>query len=83
MQGVEPETMEGDWRPERVVILEFPSKEKAKEFLVDPGAQSLFALRHESTTSKLILVEGCFKEALPDEKGCRIREAGRRKINAE
>ena len=60
VQGVKPEVMEGDWQPERVVVLEFPSKEKAKEFLEDPEAQSLFAIRHNSTTSKLILAEGCF-----------------------
>ena len=60
VQGVEPEVMEGDWEPERVVVLEFPSKQKAKEFLEDPEAQSLFAIRHNSTTSKLILAEGCF-----------------------
>jgi uncharacterized protein (DUF1330 family) len=59
VQGVEPEVMEGDWCPERVIILEFPSKEKAKEFLNDPEAQSLFAVRHKSTISKLILAEGC------------------------
>ena len=59
VQGVEPEIMEGDWNPERVVIIEFPSKQKAKDFLGDPGAQTLFNIRHKSTTSKLILVEGC------------------------
>jgi uncharacterized protein (DUF1330 family) len=59
VQGVEPEVMEGDWHPDRVVVLEFPSKENAKEFLRDPDAQSLFAIRHQSTTSKLILADGC------------------------
>ncbi|MDT4329111.1 DUF1330 domain-containing protein [Methylomonas sp. MV1] len=59
VQGVEPEVMEGDWCPERVVILEFPSKENAKEFLGDTEAQPLFSIRHKSTTSKLILAEGC------------------------
>jgi uncharacterized protein (DUF1330 family) len=60
VQGVEPELMEGDWLPDRVVVLEFPSKENAKEFLEDPEAQSLFAIRYKSTISKLILAEGCF-----------------------
>ncbi len=60
VQGVEPELMEGDWQPERVVVLEFPSREKAKEFLQDPEAQPLFAIRRKSTTGKLILAEGCF-----------------------
>jgi len=59
VQGVEPEIMEGDWSPERVVVIEFPSKQNAKDFLADPNAQTLFNIRHKSTTSKLILVEGC------------------------
>ena len=60
VQGVTPETMEGDWQPERLVILEFPSAANAKEFLADPDAQPLFSIRHASTNSQLILAEGCF-----------------------
>ena len=59
VQGVEPEIKEGNWEPERVVIIEFPSKDNANSFLQDPDAQELFKIRHNSTTSKLILVEGC------------------------
>ena len=59
VQGVVPEKMEGDWIPERLVILEFPSTEKAKEFLADPEVQELFALRNKTTDSQLILAEGC------------------------
>lgn len=60
VQGVEAEVMEGDWQPERVVVLEFPSTSVAKGFLADPEAQPLFSIRHNTTDSKLILVEGCF-----------------------
>lgn len=60
VQGVEPTVMEGDWSPQRVVILEFPSREDAKAFLADPDAQPLFAVRHRTTNSRLILVDGCF-----------------------
>ena len=60
VQGVVPEKMEGDWAPERLVIIEFPSTQNAKDFLADPEAQSLIALRHKSTESQLILAEGCF-----------------------
>lgn len=59
VQGVVPEVIEGDWCPERVVIIEFPSKENAKGFLNDSGAKTLFAIRHKSTVSQLILAEGC------------------------
>jgi uncharacterized protein (DUF1330 family) len=57
--GGEAETIEGNWKPQRVVVIEFPLKENAQAFLKDPDAQPLFAVRHESTTSKVVLVEGC------------------------
>lgn len=59
VRGVEPTVMEGDWSPERMVILEFPSRDAATAFLKDPEAQALFALRHATTDSKLVLVDGC------------------------
>ncbi len=58
-QGVVPETIEGDWRPERMVILEFPARQNAKAFLGDPDIQDLFKVRHATTTSRLVLVDGC------------------------
>ena len=59
VQGVVPEKMEGGWLPERLVVMEFPSTEHAKNFLADPEAQELFALRDKTTSSQLILAEGC------------------------
>lgn len=59
IQGAVPEKMEGNWLPERLVILEFPSTKSAKEFLADPEARDLFSLRHDTTNSQLILAEGC------------------------
>ena len=57
--GGEVESIEGDWKSQRVVVIEFPSKENAQEFLIDHDAQPIFAIRHKSTTSKMVLVEGC------------------------
>jgi Uncharacterized conserved protein len=59
VQGTEPTTIEGDWRPKRMVILEFPERGNAEAFLGDPEIQSLFKIRHDTTTSKLVLVDGC------------------------
>jgi uncharacterized protein (DUF1330 family) len=59
VQGAQPTTIEGDWKPERMVIIEFPEREKAEAFLNDPDAKNLFKVRHATTTSKLVLVEGC------------------------
>ena len=59
VQGAEPMPKEGDWRPERMVILEFPARENAEHFLGDPDFQDLVKIRHEATTSRLVLVDGC------------------------
>jgi uncharacterized protein (DUF1330 family) len=57
-KGADPVVIEGDWSPKRLVILEFPSRDHAQAFLADPEAQALFARRHRSTTSRLVLVDG-------------------------
>lgn len=57
-KGADPVVLEGDWAPQRLVILEFPSRDHARAFLTDPEAQELFARRHRSTTSRLVMVEG-------------------------
>ena len=59
VRGVEPMIIEDDWKPERVVILEFTERAKAEAFLGDPEIQELFKVRHDMTTGKLILVDGC------------------------
>ena len=57
-KGADPVVIEGDWSPQRLVILEFPSRSHVQAFLGDPDAQELFARRHRSTTSRLVLVDG-------------------------
>jgi uncharacterized protein (DUF1330 family) len=59
VRGTEPTTIEGDWKPDRMVILEFPERANAQAFLNDPEIQDLFKVRHTTTTSKLVLVDGC------------------------
>ena len=59
VQGVEPTSIEGDWKPQRMVIIEFPERSNAEAFLSDPTIQDLFRVRHETTTSRLVLVDGC------------------------
>ena len=59
VRGAEPKTIEGDWSPERMVIIEFPARQNAEQFLADPDFQELARIRHRTTTSKLVLVDGC------------------------
>jgi uncharacterized protein (DUF1330 family) len=59
VRGARPTPIEGDWEPQRIVIIEFPKRTKAEAFLSDPDIQDLFKIRHDTTTSKLLLVDGC------------------------
>ncbi len=57
-RGGKPEVLEGAWSPNRVVVLEFPTMEKAKEWLESPEYQEARALRHSTATTNAIVVPG-------------------------
>ncbi|WP_276366088.1 DUF1330 domain-containing protein [Chryseolinea sp. H1M3-3] len=57
-RGGAVETLEGDWDPGRVVIIEFPSKQKAKDWWSSAAYAPAKAIRQSASKSKLILVEG-------------------------
>jgi uncharacterized protein (DUF1330 family) len=59
VQGVEPTPLEGEWNYERLVIIEFPDRANAEALLSDPDAQKLFKLRHDTTTGRMLLADGC------------------------
>ena len=50
--------LEGDWQPNRIVILEFESVEKAKQWLDSDEYRGAKALRHKYATTNMIVVEG-------------------------
>ena len=58
VRGGNLEILEGDWLPKRLIVLEFPSVEKAKEFYGSEEYRPLKALRIKATNSKMVLVEG-------------------------
>ena len=57
-RGGNCETLEGDWQPQRLVILEFENMEKAKAWLNSAEYQPACALRHRYARSKMVVVEG-------------------------
>jgi uncharacterized protein (DUF1330 family) len=59
VRGGETEVVEGTWDPGRVVVLEFPSREKALAFVSDPDYQPVADIRRSAATTNLIVVEGC------------------------
>jgi uncharacterized protein (DUF1330 family) len=58
VRGGAVETLEGDWQPKRVVVLEFPSLEQARRWYNSEAYRAPKALRFKTAKSKLILVEG-------------------------
>ncbi len=57
-RGGKAEVLEGDWSPNRVVILEFESIEIAKKWLHSSEYREGRALRHQTASSNMIVVEG-------------------------
>ncbi|MBL8057907.1 MAG: DUF1330 domain-containing protein [Anaerolineales bacterium] len=57
-RGGRTETLEGEWRPNRLVILEFESVERAKAWLDSPEYGPAKQLRHQAARSKMVVIEG-------------------------
>lgn len=58
VRGGAAETLEGDWQPNRVVVLEFPSLEQARRWYNSEDYRGPKTLRFKTATTSLILVEG-------------------------
>ena len=58
MRGGTTEVIEGDWNPDRVVMMEFDSFERAQAFVRSTDYTSLNDLRSRCMHSKVIVVEG-------------------------
>jgi len=52
------EVLEGQWHPNRIVVVRFDSTEVAREWWNSSGYAELKAMRQRSTTTNMILVEG-------------------------
>ena len=59
VRGGKTETLEGGWQPERIVVLEFPTAEKAKQWWNSPEYAPAKAIRQQTAETKMIVVEGC------------------------
>ena len=57
-RGGQNETLEGEWQAKRLVILEFPSVEQAKNWLNSSEYAPARALRHKYAKTNMVVVEG-------------------------
>ena len=58
VRGGDTETVEGDWSPKRIVVLEFESTQKAKQFLDSEEYGPVKQMRLESANTNMIIAEG-------------------------
>jgi uncharacterized protein (DUF1330 family) len=58
VRGGKTEVFEGDWNPKRIVILQFDSMTRAKEWLECEEYREPRKLRHRTAKTRMIAVEG-------------------------
>lgn len=58
VRGGRTETLEGEWEPNRIVVLEFESAEQAKAWWSSQEYAAPKQLRQSASLTKMILVEG-------------------------
>ena len=58
VRGGRTEVLEGDWKPKRIVVLEFESMERAKDWLNCEEYREPRKMRHRTAKTNMILVEG-------------------------
>ena len=57
VRGGRIELLEGDWQPKRIVVLEFPTTERAKEWLNCEDYSEPRKMRHRTAKTNMIVVE--------------------------
>jgi uncharacterized protein (DUF1330 family) len=58
VRGGETEVLEGEWQPKRIVVLEFESMQRAKDWLNCEEYREPRKMRHRTARTKMILVQG-------------------------
>jgi uncharacterized protein (DUF1330 family) len=58
VRGGATETIEGDWLPRRLVIIEFASIDAARRWYESREYQAILGIRHEAATARLIVANG-------------------------
>jgi uncharacterized protein (DUF1330 family) len=57
-RGGTTEVLEGTWTPERLVILEFESLDRARAWLNSPEYTPIKEMRHKTAVSNMVVVDG-------------------------
>jgi uncharacterized protein (DUF1330 family) len=58
VRGGTTEALEGDWKPQRFVVLEFPSAQAARDWWSSPEYTKAREIRQRCATARMLLVDG-------------------------
>ena len=58
VRGGKTEVLEGGWQPKRIVVLQFDSMQRAKDWLHCEEYREPRKMRHRTARTNMILVEG-------------------------
>jgi uncharacterized protein (DUF1330 family) len=58
VRGGRTDVLEGNWKPKRIVVLEFESMERAKEWLNSDEYREPRKMRHRTAKTNMLVVEG-------------------------
>jgi uncharacterized protein (DUF1330 family) len=58
VRGGKTEIFDGDWRPQRIVVIEFPSMEQARLWRLSPEYGKASEIRDRAAKTRMIAVEG-------------------------
>ena len=58
VRGGAVETVEGDWKPKRIVVLQFGSMQRAKDWLDCEEYREPRKMRHRTARTRMVVVEG-------------------------
>ena len=76
-RGGSTETLTGSWRPARLVVLEFPTMERAREWWDSPEYAAAKSLREASADADIVLTDGLSAAASASLAGARGATANR------
>ncbi|MDE0321577.1 MAG: DUF1330 domain-containing protein [Acidimicrobiaceae bacterium] len=62
VRGGQVEAIHGNWTPQRLVIIEFESFDRAREFAASTEYAAVEEVREQAITSNVVMVEGIAAE---------------------
>lgn len=58
VRGGNPQSLEGDWSPTRIVIIEFDDRDQIARWYNSPEYRSAIALRSNAAEAKIVALDG-------------------------